>query len=151
MKIAIGSDHAGFELKEYVKGILLDRREVVTDVGTNGTESVDYADFGLKVAELVSKGEAEKGILVCGTGEGMNIIANKVKGIRASLVFDLYTAIQSRRHLDANVLVLGGRVTGKGLAEEIVKVWLDTPFEGGRHQKRIDKIKAWEDSTMGKQ
>ena len=150
MKIAIGSDHAGFELKEYVKGILLERQETVTDVGTNGTESVDYTDFGLKVAELVSGGEAEKGILVCGTGEGMNIIANKVKGIRASLVFDLYTAIQSRRHLDANVLVLGGRVTGKGLAEEIVKVWLDTPFEGGRHQKRIDKIKAWEDSTMGK-
>lgn len=151
MKIAIGSDHAGFELKEYVKEILLKRHETVNDVGTHGVESVDYADFGLKVAELVSKGEAEKGILVCGTGEGMNIIANKVKGIRASLVFDLYTAIQSRRHLDANVLVLGGRVTGKGLAEEIVKVWLDTPFEGGRHQKRIDKIKAWEDSTMGKQ
>jgi ribose 5-phosphate isomerase B len=151
VKIAIGSDHAGFELKEYVKGILLERRETVNDVGTYGIESVDYADFGLKVAELVSRGEAEKGILVCGTGEGMNIIANKVKGIRASLVFDLYTTIQSRRHLDANVLVLGGRVTGKGLAEEIVKVWLDTPFEGGRHQKRIDKIKAWEDSTMGKQ
>ena len=151
MKIVIGSDHAGFELKEYIKGVLLERQETVTDVGTNGPESVDYADFGLKVAELVSRGEVERGILVCGTGEGMNIIANKVKGIRASLVFDLYTAIQSRRYLDANVLVLGGRVTGKGLAEEIVKVWLDTPFEGGRHQKRIDKIKAWEDSTMGKQ
>jgi ribose 5-phosphate isomerase B len=151
VKIAIGSDHAGFELKEYVKGILLERQETVNDVGTYSTESVDYADFGLKVAEFVSRGETEKGILVCGTGEGMNIIANKVKGIRASLVFDLYTAIQSRRHLDANVLVLGGRVTGKGLAEEIVKAWLDTPFEGGRHQKRIDKIKAWEDSTMGKQ
>jgi ribose 5-phosphate isomerase B len=151
VKIAIGSDHAGFELKEYVKGILLERQETVNDVGTYSTESVDYADFGLKVAEFVSHGEAEKGILVCGTGEGMNIIANKVKGIRASLVYDLYTAIQSRRHLDANILVLGGRVTGKGLAEEIVKVWLDTPFEGGRHQKRIDKIKAWEDSTMGKQ
>ena len=151
MKIAIGSDHAGFELKEYLKGILLERHETLTDVGTNGTESVDYPDFGLKVAELVSKGEVEKGVLVCGTGEGMNIVANKVKGIRASLVFDLYTAIQSRRHLDANVLVLGGRVTGKGLAEEIVKAWLDTPFEGGRHQKRIDKIRAWEDSTMGKQ
>ena len=142
MKIAIGSDHAGFELKEYVKGILLERQETVTDVGTNGTESVDYADFGLKVAELVSRGEAEKGILVCGTGEGMSIIANKVKGIRASLIFDLYTAIQSRRHLDANILVLGGRVIGKGLAEEIVKAWLDTPFEGGRHQKRIDKINS---------
>jgi ribose 5-phosphate isomerase B len=150
MKIAVGSDHAGFELKEYVKGILLERQETITDVGTNGLESVDYADFGLKVAELVSRGEVEKGILVCGTGIGMSIIANKVKGIRASLISDLYTAIQSRRHLDANVLVLGGRVIGKGLAEEIVKAWLDTPFEGGRHQKRIDKINAWENSYMGK-
>jgi ribose 5-phosphate isomerase B len=150
MKIAVGSDHAGFELKEYVRAILLERQETVTDVGTNGTESVDYADFGLKVAELVSRGEAEKGILVCGTGIGMSIIANKVKGVRASLIFDLYTAIQSRRHLDANILVLGGRVTGKGLAEEIVRAWLDTPFEGGRHQKRIDKITAWENSYMGK-
>jgi RpiB/LacA/LacB family sugar-phosphate isomerase len=150
MKIAVGSDHAGFELKEYVKAILLERQETVTDVGTDSTESVDYADFGLKVAELVSRGEAEKGILVCGTGIGMSIIANKVKGVRASLIFDLYTAIQSRRHLDANILVLGGRVTGKGLAEEIVKAWLDTPFEGGRHQKRIDKITAWENSNMGK-
>jgi ribose 5-phosphate isomerase B len=150
MKIAVGSDHAGFELKEYVKMILLERQETVTDVGTDSTESVDYADFGLKVAELVSRGEAEKGILVCGTGIGMSIIANKVKGVRASLIFDLYTAIQSRRHLDANILVLGGRVTGKGLAEEIVKAWLDTPFEGGRHQKRIDKITTWENSYMGK-
>jgi len=151
MKIAVGSDHAGFELKEYVKGILGERRDIVIDVGTDSLESVDYADFGLKVAQLVSRGEVEKGILVCGTGMGMSVIANKVKGVRASVVFDLYTAIQSRRHLDANVLVLGGRVTGKGLAEEIVKTWLDTPFDGGRHQKRIDKIKAWEDSTMGKQ
>jgi ribose 5-phosphate isomerase B len=150
MKIAIGSDHAGFELKEYVKGILLERHETVTDVGTDSTASVDYADFGLKVAKIVSRGEVEKGILVCGTGIGMSIIANKVKGIRASLISDLYTAIQSRRHLDSNILVLGGRVIGKGLAEEIVKAWLDTPFEGGRHQKRIDKINAWENSYMGK-
>jgi ribose 5-phosphate isomerase B len=150
MKIVVGSDHAGFELKEYIKGILLERQEIVADVGTDDTESVDYADFGLKVAELVSRGEADKGILVCGTGIGMSIIANKVKGVRASLIFDLYTAIQSRRHLDANILVLGGRVTGKGLAEEIVRTWLDTPFEGGRHQKRIDKITAWENSYMGK-
>jgi ribose 5-phosphate isomerase B len=150
MKVAIGSDHAGFELKEYVKGILLERHETVTDVGTDSTASVDYSDFGLKVAELVSRGEVEKGILVCGTGIGMSIIANKVKGVRASLISDLYTAIQSRRHLDANILVLGGRVIGKGLAEEIVKAWLDTSFEGGRHQKRIDKINAWENSYMGK-
>jgi ribose 5-phosphate isomerase B len=150
MKIAIGSDHAGFELKEQIKNILLERHTTITDVGTTTEESVDYPDFGLKVAELVSGGEVERGILICGTGIGMSIVANKVKGIRAALVFDLYTAIQSRRHLDANILVLGGRVTGKGLAEEIVKSWLDTPFEGGRHQKRIDKIKAWENSYMGK-
>ncbi len=151
MKIAIGSDHAGFELKEYIKKILTERGDTVIDVGTDSMESVDYADFGFKVAQLVSRREVEKGILVCGTGMGMSVVANKVKGIRASVVFDLYTAIQSRRHLDANVLVLGGRVTGKGLAEEIAKTWLDTPFDGGRHQKRIDKITAWEDSTMGKQ
>jgi len=151
MKIAIGSDHAGFELKEYIKKILTECGDTVIDVGTDSMESVDYADFGFKVAQLVSRREVEKGILVCGTGMGMSVVANKVKGIRASVVFDLYTAIQSRRHLDANVLVLGGRVTGKGLAEEIAKTWLDTPFDGGRHQKRIDKITAWEDSTMGKQ
>ncbi|HEX2965295.1 MAG TPA: ribose 5-phosphate isomerase B, partial [Syntrophorhabdaceae bacterium] len=130
--------------------VLAGRNEQVNDVGTHGTESVDYADYGFRVAQLVSTGEADKGILVCGTGEGMNIVANKVKGVRAALVFDLYTAAQSRRHLDANVLVLGGRITGKGLAEEIVKIWLDTPFEGGRHQKRIDKIAAWEESNMVK-
>jgi ribose 5-phosphate isomerase B len=150
VKIAIGSDHAGFELKEDIKRILQERNETIIDMGTTGLESVDYTDYGLKVAELVSGGGAEKGILVCGTGIGMSIIANKVKGIRASLVFDLYTAIQSRRHLDANILVLGGRVTGKGLAEEIVKNWLDTSYEGGRHQRRIDKIEAWENSYMGK-
>ena len=150
MKIAIGSDHAGYELKEYVRQILVARQETVHDVGTYGTESVDYADFGFQVASLVSSGDADRGILICGTGEGMTVVANKVKGIRAALVFDLYTAAQSRRHLDSNVLVLGGRVTGKGLAEEIVKVWLDTPFEGGRHKQRIDKIAAWEDSNMVK-
>ncbi len=150
MKIGIGSDHAGFELKEFIKQALTDRKIAIQDVGTHGTESVDYADFGFKVAQLVANGEVDKGILVCGTGEGMNIVANKVKGVRAALVFDLYTAAQSRRHLDANVLVLGGRVTGKGLAEEIVNVWLDTPFEGGRHQQRIDKIASWEDANMVK-
>jgi ribose 5-phosphate isomerase B len=113
MKIAVGSDHAGFELKEYIKGILGERRDIVIDVGTDSLESVDYADFGLKVAQLVSRGEVEKGILVCGTGMGMSVIAHKVKGVRASVVFDLYTAIQSRRHLDANVLVLGGGLQEK--------------------------------------
>ena len=142
--MAIGSDHAGYALKEDVKKVLEDRNDTVVDAGTNTENSVDYPDFGIEVARLVSEGKAEKGILICGTGIGMSITANKVKGIRAALVFDLYTAIQSRKHLDANILVLGGRITGKGLAEEIVRAWLDTPFEGGRHQKRIDKISDWE-------
>ncbi len=144
MNIAIGSDHAGLELKEFVKKVLQERNETVTDVGTMENTSVDYPDYGIQVAELVAAGKVDRGILICGTGVGMSVIANKVKGVRAALVFDLYTAIQSRRHLNANILVLGGRITGKGLAEEIVKSWLDTPFEGGRHQKRIDKIDAWE-------
>jgi len=144
LKIAIGSDHAGYALKEDIKKILEDRKDTIVDVGTDTESSVDYPDFGIEAARLVSEGKAEKGILICGTGIGMSVTANKVKGIRAALAFDLYTAIQSRKHLDANILVLGGRITGKGLAEEIVRVWLDTPFEGGRHQKRIDKISEWE-------
>ncbi|OPY73947.1 MAG: putative sugar phosphate isomerase YwlF [Syntrophorhabdus sp. PtaU1.Bin058] len=144
MKVAIGSDHAGYALKEDIKKVLEGRNDTIVDVGTGSESSVDYPDFGIEVARLVSEGKAEKGILICGTGIGMSITANKVKGIRAALAFDLYTAVQSRKHLDANILVLGGRVTGKGLAEEIARTWLDTPFEGGRHQKRIDKISDWE-------
>lgn len=144
MKIAIGSDHAGFELKEYIKGELAVKGYEVIDAGAYSNSSVDYSDFGFKVADLVAKGEADKGILMCGTGIGMSITANKVKGIRAALVFDLYTAAQSRKHIDANVLVLGGRVTGPGLAWEIVNTWLDTAFEGGRHGKRVDKILLYE-------
>jgi len=144
LKIAIGSDHAGYALKEDIKKILEARKDTIVDVGTDTESSVDYPDFGIEAARIVSEGKAEKGILVCGTGIGMSVTANKVKGIRAARVFDLYTAIQSRKHLDANILVLGGRITGKGLAEEIVRAWLDTPFEGGRHQKRIDKISDWE-------
>jgi RpiB/LacA/LacB family sugar-phosphate isomerase len=148
VKVAIGSDHAGYELKEYLKNILKLQGYECMDVGTDTEASVDYPDFGLKVAGLVSTGEAEKGVLVCGTGVGMSVVANKVRGIRAVLAQDLYTAMQSRRHLDTNILVLGGRVIGKGLAEEIVKVWFDTPFEGGRHSKRIDKILEWEDKHL---
>jgi ribose 5-phosphate isomerase B len=144
LKIAIGSDHAGYALKEDIKKALEVRSDIIVDIGTDTESSVDYPDFGIEVARLVAEGKAEKGILVCGTGIGMSITANKVKGIRAALAFDLYTAVQSRKHLDANILVLGGRITGKGLAEEIVRAWLDTPFEGGRHQKRIDKISEWE-------
>lgn len=147
MKIAIGSDHAGLELKENIKALLAAGDYEVTDLGTHSPASVDYPDLGFEVAKLVAAGGADRGILVCGTGIGMSVAANKVKGIRAALVFDLYTAIQSRKHLDANVLVLGGRVTGKGLAEEIVKAWLSTDFEGGRHLGRIRKIEAFEKNT----
>ncbi len=147
MKIAIGSDHAGLELKEYIKHILAEGNYEVNDYGTNSPQSVDYPDYGFKVAEDVAAGKADRGILVCGTGMGMNVVANKVKGIRAALAFDTYTAVQSRKHLDANVLVLGERVTGKGLAEEIVRAWLSADFEGGRHSGRIAKIEDFEKNT----
>jgi ribose 5-phosphate isomerase B len=116
----------------------------VIDVGTENTDSVDYPDYAVKVATLVANGEADRGILICSTGVGMCITANKVRGVRAALVFDLYTAMQSRRHVDANVLTLGAQVTGKGLASEIVKTWLHTGFEGGRHERRIEKIRRVE-------
>jgi ribose 5-phosphate isomerase B len=144
LRLAIGSDHAGFELKEYIKRVLAAKGYTFIDAGTDTNNSVDYSDFGFKVANLVSGGEVDRGILICGTGVGMSIVANKVKGIRASLAFDLYTAMQSRKHIDANILVLGARVTGQGLAEEIVDVWLNTPFEGGRHEKRVEKIMQYE-------
>jgi len=148
MRIAIGSDHAGYELKEYLVGKLAGQYEFV-DVGTKGTESVDYPDYAREVAVKVTRGDVDFGILVCGTGIGMSVAANKIKGVRAALAFDLYSAMQSRRHLDANILVLGNHVTGKGLAAEIVKAWLATPFEGGRHERRIGKIRRLEDDSHG--
>ncbi len=148
MKVAMGSDHAAFELKEYLKKIVAGLGHTVEDVGAKDETSVDYPEFGIKVGELVAGGQADKGILLCGTGIGMSVTVNKVKGIRAALVQDLYSAIQSRKHLDANVLVLGGRIIGKGLAEEIVKTWLDTSFEGGRHKRRIDQISEWEERHL---
>ncbi len=149
MRIAIGSDHGGYELKAYLGRMLSDRYEL-TDVGTDGPDSVDYPDYAAKVARLVVSGEADRGILVCSTGIGMSIAANKIHGIRAALAFDLYSAMQSRRHLDANVLVLGGLVTGRGLAGEIAKTWLETSFEsGGRHERRIEKIRRLEDDFHG--
>ena len=148
MKIVIGSDHAGYELKLYLGEMLLGQHQVV-DIGTDGPDSVDYPDYAVKAARLVASGDAERGILVCGTGIGMSIAANKVCGIRAALAFDLYTAMQSRRHVDANILVLGGLVTGRGLAAEIARVWLETPFEGGRHEGRIEKIRRLEDDFHG--
>jgi ribose 5-phosphate isomerase B len=144
-KIAIGSDHAGFGLKEDVLGLLKSLNVDIVDCGTNTTESVDYPDFGARVSELVSSGEVKRGILICGTGLGMSMVANKYPHVRAALCNDLFSAKMSRMHNDANILVLGGRVIGKDLAAEIVKVWLTTPFEGERHLKRLQKIKKIEE------
>ena len=136
--IVIGCDHAAYELKEKLKTFLLRNGHAVEDVGAYSTESVDYPDYAKKVASLVSEGRYARGILLCGTGLGMSMAANRFPGVRAALCHDLFGATMSRRHNDANILVLGGRVTGETLAEEIVKVWLSTPFEDGRHQKRLD-------------
>lgn len=144
MKIALASDHAGYELKEDIKRFLQESAHEVIDVGTFDKEPVDYPDFGRPAANLVARGEVQVGILVCGTGVGMCVVANKTKGVRAVLVSDVYVAAQSRRHVNANCLVLGGQVIGKGLAREIVRVWLETPFDGGRHARRIEKIRELE-------
>ncbi len=143
--IAIASDHAGRELKEYLLAFLAERALDVVDMGTDNDASVDYPDYGIPLAEKVSSGEIKRGILVCGTGVGMSILANKFKGVRAALVSDTFTARMSREHNDSNIIVIGGRVTGKDLAVDIVKSWLVTPFEGGRHQRRLDKIKSLEE------
>ena len=146
MKIAIGSDHAGFGLKEEVLALLKRLSFEVIDCGTNDTSSVDYPDFGEKVSRLVSAGEVDRGILICGTGIGMSMVANKFPNVRASLCNDLFSAKMSRLHNDANVLVLGGRIIGKDLAAEIVTTWMSTPFEGDRHLKRLHKIKKIEET-----
>jgi ribose 5-phosphate isomerase B len=146
MKIAIGCDHAGVELKKEIISLLNNLRIDYIDFGTDRAESVDYPDFGEKVSLAVSKGEIEKGILICGTGIGMSIVANKFPGIRASLCNELFTAKMSRLHNDANILVLGGRVVGSDLAKEIVRTWVSTPFEGERHCRRLDKITRIEEN-----
>ena len=145
MKIAIGCDHAGLELKNEIIKLLSGLGIDCIDYGTNTPESVDYPDFGEKVSGAVSSVEIERGILICGTGIGMSIVANKFPGIRASLCNDLFTAQMSRRHNDANVLVIGGRIVGKDLAKEIVKTWVNTPFDGSRHVNRLKKITLIED------
>lgn len=136
----IGSDHGGLELKEAVKAVLTSRGMNVTDFGTDNCGSVDYPDFAEKVAGAVSRGEAALGILVCGTGIGMSIVANKFPGVRAALATDEFMAQMAKEHNNANVLVLGGRVLSVDLAKKMVNVWLDAVFEGGRHQLRLDKI-----------
>jgi ribose 5-phosphate isomerase B len=142
--IVIGSDHGGLEMKEALKSVLVSRKMALEDLGTNNGDSVDYPDFAEKVAGTVSRGDAELGILICGTGIGMSIVANKFPGVRAALATDEFMAQMAKEHNNANILVLGGRVLSIELATRMVNVWLDTAYEGGRHQLRLDKISRLE-------
>ena len=146
MKITIGSDHGAVALKDEVKMVLKEFDNIeVKDVGTFGTVSVDYPDIAKLVCEEVASGNSDRGIVLCGTGIGISIAANKIKGIRCALCNDVYSARMSREHNDANVLAMGGRVTGFGPAGEIVRVWVTTEFTGGRHERRVNKIMALEE------
>lgn len=141
MKVAVGSDHAGFAAKEALKPFLERHGCQVDDVGTDGADSVDYPDFAFQVGERVADGRAELGLLVCGSGIGMSIAANKVPGVRAAACTDPYAAALARRHNNANVLCVGARISGPGLLEAIVEAFFDAPFDGGRHARRVDKIR----------
>ena len=145
--IAVGSDHGGLELKDAVQDALAERGLDVDDYGTDNGDSVDYPDFAEKVAAAVSRGDVELGILVCGTGIGMSIVANKFPGVRAALATDEFMAQMAKEHNNANVLVLGGRVLAKDLAVKMVNVWLDSTYEAGRHQRRLDKISRLEEDV----
>jgi len=146
LKITIGSDHGAVELKEEVKSVLSEFKDIeVNDIGTFGTTSVDYPDIAETVCQTIVDGSADRGIVLCGTGIGISIAANKIKGIRAALCNDVYSARMSREHNNANVLAMGGRVMGFGPAGEIVRVWVTTEFAGGRHERRVGKIMALEE------
>ena len=144
MRLAIGSDHAGFRLKERLRETLVALGHDVTDCGTDSETSTDYPLFAAKVARAVSDGAAEKGVLVCGTGIGMAIAANRIVRVRAAACVDIFSVRLARAHNDANVLSMGGRIVAFGLADEILRVWLETTFDGGRHQRRLDLIAAAE-------
>jgi len=144
LSIAIASDHGGYDLKQEILKYFDESKISYTDLGTYSTESVDYPDIAIPCAEAVARGEYEKGIIICGTGIGVCIAANKVKGIRAALCHDTFSARMSRQHNNANILTMGGRVIGPGLATEIVKEWLATDFEGARHERRVNKIAEYE-------
>ncbi|WP_352419510.1 ribose 5-phosphate isomerase B [Proteiniborus sp.] len=148
MKIGLGCDHAGYELKGHIKEYLDGKGIEYIDFGTNSTESVDYPDFGAKVAEAVKNGECDKGIICCGTGIGISISANKVPGIRCALCGDCYSARMSIEHNNANILAIGARVTGKDLAIEIIDTWLKAEFQGGKHERRVNKIKDIENKYV---
>ncbi len=140
MRVAIGADHAGYLLKEHLKHTLTRLGHTVEDLGTDGEESVDYPPICFAVGRAVVDGRADRGIVLGGSGQGEQIAANKVKGIRAALCNDLYTARLSREHNDANVLSMGGRIVAFGLADDILELWMKTEFQGGRHQRRLDQI-----------
>lgn len=144
MRFAIGCDHAGLVLKRLLAERLVELGHEVTDLGTDGPASCDYADFAAAVGRAVASGQADQGLLVCGTGIGMAIAANKIAGVRAAVLSDTFSARSTRQHNDANVLCMGERVVGPGLALDILDAWLAARFEGGRHQRRIDKISALE-------
>ena len=144
MKLAIGNDHVAVEMKKEIKKYLEDKGIEVIDVGTNSTESFNYPISGYKVGKMVANGEVDGGVLICGTGVGISMAANKIKGIRACCCSDSFSCEYTRRHNDANALCMGGRVVGPGLACQLVDLFLNTEFEGGRHQRRIDKLTALE-------
>ncbi|WP_041137989.1 ribose 5-phosphate isomerase B [Beduini massiliensis] len=144
MKIAIACDHGGYRLKEVLKAAMIAQGYEVIDFGTNSEESVDYPDYAYKAAKAVADKECERGVVVCGTGIGVSIVANKVDGIRCALVHDLFSAKATRQHNDTNMIAMGGRVIGEGLALEILNTWLHTDYEGGRHDQRIEKMMAIE-------
>ena len=141
MKVAIGCDHGGLDLKDTVKSVLIELGHEIDDQGCNSSESVDYPNFANAVSSLVKDGNCERGILICGTGIGMSMAANRIPGIRAALCHEMFSARMSREHNDANILCLGARVIGQGLAAEIVRTWMTTDFAGGRHQRRIEMFK----------
>ena len=145
--IAVASDHGGFDLKKDVIGLLMELGYKVNDMGPENSNSVDYPDYGISLARAVADKNVSRGIVICGTGIGMSIVVNRFPGIRGTLCSDVYTAKLCREHNDSNILIMGGRVVGHGLAREIVKVWLSTAFEGGRHQKRLDKITQFDESN----
>lgn len=146
MKVIITADHAGMTIRNEIKELLKEMSIEFEDTGCSCEQSVDYPDYALPAAERIANGEFDRGIFICGTGIGMSIAANKVKGIRCALTHDVYSAKLTRQHNDSNVIALGERVVGPGLAREIVKVWLETEFDGGRHENRINKITKYEDS-----
>lgn len=148
MKVAIASDHGGITIRKEIISLMEELEIEYEDLGCECSTSVDYPDYAIPVAEKVASGEVDRGILICGTGIGMSISANKVMGIRCALVHDAFSAKATREHNDSNILAMGERVIGPGIAREVAKIWLTTPFEGGRHENRVNKIRLYEEKDL---